>query len=508
MKKWLSVLLILILCLSFIACTAEPPTSGEEETTSDDVASKPSGDKSKADEPSEEEKDPERDPLAPSLNDYAGYTYKIRSTTDNENEILAPTERNGQAINELTYKRNETVAEEYNVTIVEERHESGATLLGALSQAEITNTYLADLILADARTMFACIYEGAFVNLSDNKVMDMTKSYWDQTYRKATTILDISYTFTGDLHTADELHTRVIVLNNSLFEDLHSPKEYIYGVVMDDDWTMEKFFGYWQSTSLDNGTKGVLEDGDRVGFAYDSQTGIDVFTACGIPTFTVSDDSLTLNFTSQKASEIVAVMYNFIAADNGLVLELVKEDTSFNAAAVAEHFANGRILFRNDTLAGAMAYALDMEDEVYYLPYPKYDNKQKDYKNAVSFDFEPMAIHENVADLERTGRITEALAFYSAKLTDEVIEWVIQDQLGKEEEPRELLRMALDAKTYDVDHLTNTTTFTDRFVSLMETNTLAQYAQQMSMAASGAINDRGNGTLQIFLARYVAAAMD
>ena len=86
-----------------------------------------------------------------------------------------------------------------------------------------------------------------------------------------------------------------------------------------------------------------------------------------------------------------------------------------------------------------------------YLPYPKYDENQKDY--IVWSAGGLLAIPNTASDISRTGAVVEALSAASTKyIKDAFVEKYIEGKVLRDEESVEIYRMMRDLATYDISY--------------------------------------------------------
>lgn len=494
MKKLLALLLAILMCACVLVGCTPPASSGD------------GGQGNGGDTPTGTD-DPNRP--APEVKDFGGYNFKIWNNSWCDYEIAAPTDLNGQGINDQVYNRNKQVEKLYNVTITEHGIADATTTesFNFLSNQQSAGSYFTDLFSCDAGGLISSLAtNGFFHKLSDLPNLRLDMEWWDDEYIKETTINGYAYTFTGDIQTNDDLHERTLSMNNSLFEQLF-PEDDIYKLIMEDDnWTLETFQGYFQNVGRDQGQKGVFESGDQLGFAYDGSTATYMFMACNIKTFYMENGQPVMNIDSDKAINLVGWLQKIVDGkgnfDCGWATGSVNGNAIFTYETVCQHFAAGQILFNTSLLADALKYYTSMEDDVYYLPFPKYDAEQTDYYNSIHFCFEPLAVSVQVLDTERTSLLTEALGFYSDKLEEEVMDILLQERLTNEVKPRELLLLTLDSKTYDMDYIASVTGFTSKINTLTTSGKLGEYSSTVASLKNAAINKRNTGTVQLFVKKY------
>ena len=487
MKKWIALLLVVAMCsLVLVGCKKDNQTNDDTGTPTDTI-------------------DPNRIP--PEVKDFEGYTYIIRTNGWGDYMYAAPLELNGEGINDETYKRNKQVESLYNITIREDRIEdtTDASAHSFLSSQGITNDYFGDLFAWRARTMIGSLStQGFFLNIHDLPELRLQEDWWASEMVNVSTINGRSYLLTGDIQTCDDLTTGCVFLNRNMFKDYY-PDESIYDVVTKGQWTLDKFFGYWVGFGEDRGVSGKIDSDDIIGIGSGSSLTEHLILASGFHTFKMENNAPTMTLEDEKALNIVQRIQDTIYTDNRDFVEFgetVGGHVDMTYEEVRNHFASGKMLFLTMLISDALLCCLNMEDDVIYLPFPKYSTEQTNYYTVQQQYFTALAIAKDVPDPSKTALITEALAFYSINLENEVADVLLQERLTAELEARELFQITLDAKAFDLDHIGNIFGFESTVTNLTIANNLGNYSSEMKKLESAAINAKGTGKLQMFLEKY------
>lgn len=455
--------------------------------------------------------DPNRD--APEVKDFGGYTFKMMVDSWEEYEVAAPEALIGEGINDQVFERNKTIESLYNIKIKQDfnTNETKDAAFAFLLSMSSSQDYFADLYSHDVDHMIGSFApQGYFLNLHDLKSLRLDKEYWDQEYIAETSINNHLYTITGDIQTNDDRHEIFLGMNLTLFNNTYQDKNIYNILVKDGNWTFDTFFEIWQSfPSLDEGTPGKVDAGDMVAYGYDGMTASYYFLSSGVKSFKIENNAPVLNFQSDKSVKIIDLLQKVVDGNSGLKSGIAGGEgttptgtNTFTYDTVRQHFQNGKLLFVSNNFGDALGWYLNMENDVVYLPFPKYEKGQTEYYTPVHKNFEPFAVSANVEDPERTALIFEAIACYSDKLETEVMDILIQERLSTNLEAREILQTTLRAKVYDMDYLANVSGFRDSVNPLLRDKKLDQFTSTMKKAEGVAVNTRGTGNLQLFLEKY------
>ena len=450
--------------------------------------------------------DPNR--VAPEVKDFGGYEFKLMLNNDGNEEtyeIQAPTEMNGQGINDTIYARNKQVEGLYNIKISHQMnlHAASSDSFNYLSNAAMSGEYFADVYSTIAyRAVGTLAPQGFFYNVYDLKSLRLSSDWWDQDFLSEMTINGYAYTLTGDIQTNDDLHQINLAVNLSLYKKTYPNKSLYNIVVKDGAWTMEEFYNTWNEFgSKDVGTTGQLDEGDLIGYVYDSRTANYLYTGSGLKAFAMQSGEPVILLSSDKALKVMDWLQKVVDGKSGFKSARV-EDFSGSYEAGSLHFAAGKTLIHSNGFHDSLLYQLDMADDVVYVPFPKYDMEQDRYYSLIHSCFEPLSVSANVTDKERTALILEALAFYSDKIQTEVENILIQERLTSEAEPREMLQLTLNSKVYDMEYTAAIMGWTHKVNILVRDNQLSNYSTEMKALQKAAVTTKGNGTLDLFLKSY------
>jgi len=492
MKKLLCLLLVAVMLMTVLV-SCKKKDNGQQDTTPS--ATTPTSD------------DPNRIP--PEVKDFGGYEYKFVMDHQIEYQFQAPEEIGSDGINKALVERNKKVESLYNVKIVESRNPNGNTDgYNYLDSASSSGDYFGDIYSNYAIKMVQShSIAGFYLDLGELKSLRLGSEWWDQDYLSEMMINGHIYTITGDIQTNDDLHEIFTSMNLTLYNKTYNGQKNFYEIVVKNKaWTFEEFYNTWYNFgSKDVNANGKVENDDIVGFYYDCRTASYMYMASGLKAFTLENNKPVLTIASDKALKIIDNIQKIVDGRSGLKTARMddKEQTVGTYDFAIPHFAAGKALMTATNLGGGVVDYSDMEDNVVYIPFPKYDVEQDRYYSLVHMCFEPMAISANVEDAERTALLTEALCFYSDALENEVMRVLLKERLTSDLEAREMLQLVLDSKVYDFEYTANIMGWTGLVNdTLMCKDELADYASQMASLSRQAVKGTGGGTLEKFLATY------
>ena len=186
--------------------------------------------------------------------------------------------------------------------------------------------------------------------------------------------------------------------------------EYPYQSVLDGTWTHDKFVEYIQAATKDLNGDGQMDwDNDRYGFAGWAPEQIQaLYVSYGGQVLEKDDHNMpVLSIYSRKQVEVIDKMLE--------VFNLHGAFTQSKEYGLEDRmFENGRLLF-NDSFLSMIQSLRNYEDEIGFVPYPKMNEEQEDYRsrtaNVSGLTYIPVTLDEERYDL--VGATLETMAYYS-----------------------------------------------------------------------------------------------
>lgn len=478
MKRILSVLLLTALLLSAVSCSekqsdeAETPGSAAEsgEAVSEETV------------PEEEEAPVLRSADLLPASDFGGADYTIigreYAKLGNLPAIeFSVEELTGDIINDTIYQRNQLVENNFNVTIT--AMQGSASSLVTTSVAAGDGAY--DLAWAHVNDMSSLSLSGNLANYYDMPHIDLTQAWWNQLATESLTLngkcfLQMNYIpFTG------VMLSHVLYFNRSLLNqfNLTSPFEY----VRNDDWTFDNFTAMAEAVSEDTDGDGAFTDVDLYGLlASHGTAGSAMSIAMGVrPVEIAKDGTITLSLLSDRNQSILEKI-NGLTGQNCtyLITDTSKEND------IAKMFAEGKGLFYSGFMTDAYQFFRDMEADYGLVVFPKYDAGDERYITTVTGGTGLLGIPKVVADPEKTGLVTEALAIESyIDVYPAVYETVINGKLLRDPDSVEMFRLLMDGLEISFSRTYKDGSYSDLFGNLNASgsNDLSSQAQKLAKVA-------------------------
>lgn len=386
----------------------------------------------------------------PEQANYNGETFNILTAGNVAYEDFKFDEESSMALDNAQYKRKALVEQNYNVDIVQtvkKAYSSG----GGPGYTQISTDCNAgdcnfDLALIAGYDVSVLAYSNFLYDLNSVPGIDLTKSWWDQKANENLSVNGVMFFTTGEITVSDNNAAFVILFNKDLHESysLEDP----YQLVYDRKWTLDKFAELCKTVTEDLNQDGLMNQNDRFGVMVWDDSVMGIVNAAGQQCCTIADDG-TIELTIYNETTIAALEKYFdIAFDTQYAItyqRVTKDPISM--------WQNDQGLFWMTTM-GNIPSLREMESDFGVLPYPKLTEEQDSYYTTIApYNSQFICVPLIQNDLERTGVITEALAYYGKSIvTPAYYDINLIGQSTRDEESSDMLDIIFDSLVFDIGY--------------------------------------------------------
>ncbi|MBE6613370.1 MAG: extracellular solute-binding protein [Ruminococcaceae bacterium] len=391
------------------------------------------------------------------IKDFGGDDFNVFQLDDSSVYFRIDTdESNGEPFNDAIYKRNSKIEEKYNVNII--------TTLCASNKFNATVRQIVksgdgehDLVYGTIEHLFGRSREGLFLDWSTLPYTDLDAKWWNQQIIDQLTVGGKIYVMEGDLSAHSETRVYTMLFNKQMCRDLNL--EMPYQLVRDGKWTVDAFKGYITNVNSDLNGDSKMDTEDRWGFLSEYGYAYSQYISDGgrlIDTDSDGNLQIILNeggnmdrlidaITLGIDPEITISAQNYWSSDGG---------KSTDWTSVTAWFASGKAMFRcTGFSAGINLRKHDLDFGV--LPYPKYDENQKEYYSCAGYSSGSFAV-PITADPAYSSLITEALAIESVStISPAFYDICLDGKVVRDEESKEMLDIIFASQIYDLGFMCN-----------------------------------------------------
>lgn len=447
LKRFLCLFLATLLVIPFASCSVDDPANEQSNDTTN-------ADTTKALEV--ETIYYEEDEL-PELN-FGGESVYILSPASSSNGFsfyettLTVEELSSDVLNDSIYNRELYVEDRLGVNIenmktastdreIEKIINAGDDMYEAFIS---TNTFISE-----------CTINEYLLDLHNVKYLDFDKPWWSQKFIEKAEIFGSLYMATGALFQSLIRSTYAVYYNKNLALDyVESIPELadIYGVIDSGEWTIDKFVeiggGIYQD--INGNSKRDFEDIYGINYVQANP----FWSGFDITIFERSDDGwFEFNVDTEKMYAALDKLYELRYDTMGSILANIGmvDDESFDMNHMEKSFTNGTNLFLVERLGYAETDSFrNMQDDYGVLPFPKYDNAQKEYYSLANTSFCAVAIPAFNTSTDAIGAVLEAMASYSYRETRPLhLDTVLKGQYMSDADSRRMVDMVIDGVMID-----------------------------------------------------------
>ena len=446
MKRTISALL-LIAMLASVSC--ESAGTGNDITSDDTTVSEST-------ETSAETNDREnvKDNLPET--DFGGDKFTMLVRTERSYEFEAE-EENGDLLNDAVYKRNLAVEDRFNIkfdnVLMDSVWGDQATQFTNSLRASIQAGEGAyDIVASYAATIPALVSHGLFANWSDMKYVDFSKPWWSEKVKDEMTINGKCFMITGDISLTLWEGMSCVMFNKKLADNYGIGN--MYDLVKEGNWTFDKMLDITKDRYQDLDGDGEVSDNDAFGMIHGTATEIDNYKeAFEIPVTKRGDDGYPeFALKSEKIVDVLTRLDAWVWNSNDVYWGL-----NLDRPVLQEIFSRGNSLLFDSTL-GATQNLRDMKDDFGIIPYPKYDENQKDYHSTSLDEFSMFVIPIDAPDMDKTAFITEALCAESYKKVVPVFyDVVLKTKNARDNDSAQMIDIIRDGLVFDWGYIYSVT---------------------------------------------------
>jgi hypothetical protein len=395
-------------------------------------------------------------------------------------------ELSGDLINDAIYLRNRAVEEKFNITITQ----------NALPdiQTSAKNTILAgdkigDSIITRIDYINNWAIEGLLYNLYDVPYLDMDKPYWDQNLRNELSFKGKLYFNTGDITVMDDMRTACLIFNKGLWEDHSLPNP--YDMVKNMTWTFDSYYTTCLDVTNDLDGDGAYTENDLWGIMSEKSGGNFFFFASGEHMVKNNADGVPeIALGGSNIPSIVEGVMKVNVDPKIMIYDKVLQPAAEAYLVATQLFQENKVLIRTAVFEPVPRDLRAMETDFGVLPMPLYNESQSRYSNVVLADGHALCIPVSIAeqDLERTGIITEYLAYASVDtLTEEFHNVSVTTKFLRDTDSLEMIKLIFDTKLFDFGFYYQIGDYQNIFRNMVDTGSndfISKYESSKSSAES------------------------
>ena len=371
-------------------------------------------------------------------------------------------EADGDVLNEAIYKRNRKVEDRFEITLVEEGDANTDRAKNSMLAAD--GSY--DIVNARGSSGFEYAEDGLLYSIDDLPYIDLDRPYWDAQLNACVSMCGKSFFPIGASNLTSYDYTHVLVFNKKLAEDKNVGD--LYSLVSSGKWTLDEYAKMVDTFTEDINGDSVMDGEDLYGYLSQPKA--------VLPAFWIASGVLSVN--RNEADEPVFTMpsdQKFLDVFDRVFAMTYDNNSWFRNESVTNYddqlinmFQNNKGLFMDITFFYIESLR-NMNADFGILPYPKYDETQKNYLSRIE-NCELTCVPVT-ADAEFVSIILEAMASESVDTVVKAYYNVaLKTKFARDNESADMLDIIFNNRVYDLGDTVWGDQLRDGVFKLMFTN--------------------------------------
>ena len=458
MKKNSKIILIILILFSMIlplltisACSKAAENSGEPDKNNNQGNDSSGGETS-----TDSEEEPFPEPDVPKV-DFGGTVFNVLYPFWGafETQLFGDLETEaGTELDDAIWKRNKKIEDQINITfnpiVMGQRGEDTIKKIQpAVRKSVMAGDGSYDLVFIHPMCDLDAFAKAQLLrNFNKMPYIDLSKPYWNQSLKDT---LEVNGTLLFASNDIIIPSPTAVFFNKKILSDYQMDNPYDF--VRNGTWTWDKFLNMAKQVTQDLNGDGIYDANDLygLGLLLDGSGMIAMMHACDqYITRRDEDGQPVLDVMSEKLVSLVEKIYDIVWNGNQTYTwDLKVWDDLAKREEMENFFPQGHSLFLlNSPGTGASRELRAMDVDFGILPYPKYDEKQKDY---ISLNHAGLfCVPQDIKDVDMAGIVCELLGAESRRYTIPAYYDVLLTHKGvRDDDSLEMMKIIFDNVVYD-----------------------------------------------------------
>lgn len=447
MKKLITLLLCLSLSLAAAGCASGASKSGDATSAAGSATAETSAGETEKKLSIYEQRQLVKDGLPEK--DYKAANITIAADSFCQDGFYIE-ELTGDVVGDAVYERNKAVEDRFNVKLVykiDTWKNSSKNVSNSVLAGEDAYQIVAGHVIQASTLVPSHIY----MNWYDIPYVDLEQPWWSSSNIEDLTYKGVLLLAAGDFSLTTIGRTYCMIYDKVMAESYKIGD--VYKIVDDGAWTIDKLSTLTKDIYTDVNNDGKRDTGDYYGFTTSVASNIGAYLwAFDNPIMEEqADGSMKLVIYTEKVTSMLEKLCDICYNNKGTYYDVNYKNAAGNLHYVgSEKMAAGTSLFSNCFLESTIVYLRDFENDFAIIPYPKWDEKQSEYRTMVDGGFTALIIPMSVKDTERSGILTTALC---AETYKEVVpiyyDTALKVKGARDEKSIEMIDFIMDCRVFD-----------------------------------------------------------
>jgi len=354
-------------------------------------------------------------------------------------------EFNGEILNDAAYQRTSEVSELLGVEFKTIKM-AEPSMVSAIVKSNAAGDNSYDLVFFWAVTNpGTLIIQNQLYDWNNLSYVDTSAAWYNQSANDSFTVNGKQYLAVSDISYPIQQHWRYL-FNKDMCKDFGL--DYPYQLVYDGKWTHDAINEYIKNTYIDLNGDGKTDVNDQYGLAINSLHLARTVKAWGEMPVTITHNGFELNLFNNRIADMTDKLAALGADDN---VWMTAGGSPFNDVFRHERALLG--VFSSDPNV-----LRELDFDFGYLPYPKYNEQQKEYITPAGGGFMGVPGAKTDENIEFVGAVIEALSAASNKyIADAFVKSYFENKVLRDEDSVNMYHLIRRTSIYDSSQYFDTT---------------------------------------------------
>ena len=389
-------------------------------------------------------------------------------------------EQTGDVVNDAVNAANRAVEERLNVKLKVDTMNGSANADRTPFMNAVTNSVQAgddawQLIGVLAYNCPMLLQKGIFLDLLGVKHLDLDKPWWTDGLTDIAIVNGKLYFASGDISLEMTQRIFCMLFNKDMLDDMKYDN--LYQIVNDGKWTLDKLKELSAAAANDANGDGVMSPGDTYGFICNDYNHTCGFVASlGMTVTTPDKDGVQhLDFGTEHDVNAISAVQKLLSTATG-VLYNSESDAGDTPTAPTNRamFMEKKVAVITAEFYHVSTYFREMESEYGVIPYPKYDENQKDYLTVARNVYSTFSIPTTCKITDAVGAMMEALASQNYRTTSRVyFETALKVKYARDNESSQMYDLIKEGMRFNFGYTFNgvENIIINRYMDICKNNT-------------------------------------
>ena len=383
--------------------------------------------------------------------DFGGRDFRIVTHQPDEFDIPEEQRNQGDLMKDAKFARNEAVENRFNVNIKLGYTGTYSEVSTYVSKTVLAGTDEFDLLMGMAVDTGSLVLKKVFLNWYDIENINFDKPWWAESNKDELTVDGVCPLAVSDFNMSSISSTFCYAFNKNLAASYEMGN--LYEVALEGKWTFDKLLELVKGVYVDDGND-KRDINDFYGMVHSNGSSVNTYLwAFDNPVCKKDEEGIPqIAIKTDKINNIVNDIYDLIYNTGGVYYDAnAVSGTSYPS----DVFLAKKAIFTTSALGNCLSEGYrNFEDDYGLLPYPKYDESQKEYLTMSDGFHTVLAVPKTVKDTAFVGKIVEALSAETWKtVVPTFYEIALKTRYLRDSESKEVLDLIIKGRVFDFGYI-------------------------------------------------------